>query len=180
MDIGGTLKSLRLARNLTQEDLADRCELTKGFISQVENNLTSPSIATLSDLIECLGSSLEEFFSARQQERVVFGKDDMFEKVDEEILKGSILWLVPDAQKNMMEPMLVRLGPGGRTAEIPAHDGEEFAYVLSGEIHLILGEACHRVGREESFCLHPRAPHHIENRGRREARFLWTSSPPSF
>ena len=180
MDIGGTLKSLRLARNLTQEDLADRCELTKGFISQVENNLTSPSIATLSDMIECLGSSLEEFFSARQQERIVFGKDDMFEKVDEESLRGSILWLVPSAQKNMMEPMLVRLGSGGRTAEIPAHEGEEFAYVLSGAIQLVLGNARYTISRGESFCIHPRAPHFIENRGKREARFLWTSTPPSF
>ncbi|HQA98221.1 MAG TPA: helix-turn-helix transcriptional regulator, partial [Clostridia bacterium] len=42
MDIGATLRALRLSRNLTQEDLADRCELSKGFISQVENNLTSP------------------------------------------------------------------------------------------------------------------------------------------
>ena len=63
MDIGGTLRRLRLSRNLTQEDLADRCELSKGFISQVENNLTSPSIATLTDLIECLGTSLKQFFS---------------------------------------------------------------------------------------------------------------------
>ena len=180
MDIGGTLKSLRLARNLTQEDLADRCELTKGFISQVENNLTSPSIATLSDMIECLGSSLEAFFSARQQEQIVFGKDDMFEKVDEGALKGSILWLVPDAQKNRMEPILVCLGPGGRTAEIPAHEGEEFAYVLAGEIHLVLGRTRHKVARYESFCLHPSAPHHIENRGRRGARFLWASTPPVF
>ena len=180
MDIGGTLKSLRLARNLTQEDLADRCELTKGFISQVENNLTSPSIATLSDMIECLGSSLEEFFSARQQERVVFGKDDMFEKVDEESLRGSILWLVPSAQKNMMEPMLVRLGPGGRTAEIPAHEGEEFAYVLSGRIQLVLGQVKYPLKQGESFCLHPRAPHYVENPGNKEAQFLWTSTPPSF
>jgi len=180
VDIGGTLKSLRLARNLTQEDLADRCELTKGFISQVENNLTSPSIATLSDMIECLGSSLEEFFSARQQERIVFKKDEMFEKVDEEGLKGSILWLVPSAQKNRMEPMLVCLGPGGRTAEIPAHEGEEFAYVLSGKVQLVLGETRYSLSRGESFCLHPEAPHHIENQGKREARFLWTSTPPSF
>ncbi|HPA61380.1 MAG TPA: helix-turn-helix transcriptional regulator, partial [Clostridia bacterium] len=63
MDIGATLRALRLSRNLTQEDLADRCELSKGFISQVENNLTSPSIATLTDMIECLGTTLKQFFS---------------------------------------------------------------------------------------------------------------------
>ena len=119
MDIGATLRSLRLARNLTQEDLADRCELSKGFISQVENNLTSPSIATLKDLIECLGTDLKQFFSEAAPEKVVFSREDMFEKEDPDLLRGGIVWLVPSAQKNRMEPMLVTLGPGGRTAEFP-------------------------------------------------------------
>ena len=111
-------------------------------------------------------------------ERIVF-KKAICSKVDEG-LKGSILWLVPSAQKNRMEPMLVCLGPGGRTAEIPAHEGEEFAYVLSGKVQLVLGEARYSLSRGESFCLHPEAPHRIENQGKREARFLWTSTPPSF
>lgn len=180
MDIGGTLRSLRLARNLTQEDLADRCELSKGFISQVENNLTSPSIATLRDLIECLGSSLKQFFSEIVPDKVVYGKEDMFEKEDDELLKGSIVWLIPSAQKNRMEPMLVTLGSGGRTAEFPAHGGEEFGYVLSGRIELIVGHMRYKVSSGESFSLHPDAPHFIQNPGGREARFLWTSTPPSF
>lgn len=180
MDIGSTLRRLRLSRNLTQEDLADRCELSKGFISQVENNLTSPSIATLKDLIECLGTTLKQFFSESAQEKIVFSSADMFEKEDPDLLRGSIVWLVPSAQKNRMEPMLVTLGPGGRTAEIPAHEGEEFCYVLSGRITLNVGELPHPLSRGESFCLHPDAPHYIINPGKREARFIWTSTPPSF
>ena len=50
MDIGEKLRLLRIRRGLTQEDMADRCELSKGFISQVERNLASPSIATLTDM----------------------------------------------------------------------------------------------------------------------------------
>ena len=46
MDIGDRIRRLRLQRGLTQEELADRCELSKGFISLVERDLTSPSIAT--------------------------------------------------------------------------------------------------------------------------------------
>ena len=180
MDIGATLRSLRLARNLTQEDLADRCELSKGFISQVENKLTSPSIATLKDMIECLGSSLKQFFSESAPEKVVFTRDDMFEKVDDDLLRGRIVWLIPDAQKNRMEPILVTLGPGGRTSEFPAHDGEEFGYVLEGEILMNAGRARYPVSSGESFCLHPDAPHFIENTGDREARFLWASTPPTF
>ena len=49
MDIGRKLKDLRVRKGLTQEELAGRAELTKGFISQLERNLTSPSIATLMD-----------------------------------------------------------------------------------------------------------------------------------
>ena len=47
MTIGNKIKNLRNLCQLTQEELADRCELTKGYISQLENDLTSPSISTL-------------------------------------------------------------------------------------------------------------------------------------
>ena len=72
MDIGEKLRQLRLQRGLTQEDMADRCELSKGFISQVERNLASPSIATLTDMLECLGSSLSLFFKEDKDEKTVF------------------------------------------------------------------------------------------------------------
>lgn len=179
MDIGANLRRLRLSLNLTQEELADRAELSKGFISQVENNLTSPSIATLMDLLECLGSSLKSFFSETAGEKIVFSKDDLFEKSDDEELKGVITWLVPNAQKNRMEPILVMLHQGGQTQVIPPHDGEEVGYVLSGVIHLVIGDNRHRVQAGESFCLHPMEPHHIINTFRRTARFIWVSTPPS-
>ena len=63
MEIGHKLKQLRVRQNLTLEELASRCELTKGFLSQVERNLTSPSIVTLNDILEALGSSLADFFT---------------------------------------------------------------------------------------------------------------------
>ena len=62
MDIGAKIKLLRIKNQLTLEELANRSELTKGFLSQVERNLTSPSIATLEDILEALGTSLGEFF----------------------------------------------------------------------------------------------------------------------
>lgn len=180
MDIGADLRSLRIARNLTQEELADRAELSKGFISQVERNLTSPSIATLTDLLECLGSNLSTFFAKTPDEKVVFSGEDHFVKEDDEGLKGEITWLIPNAQKNMLEPILVQLGPQGRTQELPPHEGEEFGYVLSGFVHLMLGHKRLKVAAGESFCLHPREPHHIFNPGKRRASFIWISTPPSF
>ena len=181
MKIGEKLRRLRLQRNLTQEEMADRCELTKGFISQVERDLASPSIATLTDMLECLGSDRKTFFSeADENEKVVFNPQDMFEKNDEETLRGGILWLVPSAQKNEMEPILMSIGPGGSSQEIPPHEGEEFGYVLAGSILLYNGEKKLKVKTGDSFCLHPTAPHHVENPGKRPAKVLWISTPPSF
>ena len=62
MEIGVKIKRLRLALNLTQEELADRTELSKSFISQVERDLTSPSIATLVDILQALGTAPNDFF----------------------------------------------------------------------------------------------------------------------
>ena len=72
MNIGTKLKNLRTLNGLTQGELADRCELTKGYISQLENDLTEPSISTLQDILKALGSSLKEFFSEEDEVQVVY------------------------------------------------------------------------------------------------------------
>ena len=72
MEIGEKIRRLRIEKQLTQEELANRCELSKGFISQLENDLTSPSIATLIDILEILGTNLREFFSDASEEKVTF------------------------------------------------------------------------------------------------------------
>jgi Predicted transcriptional regulators len=180
MHIGERLRTLRLQRGLTQEEMADRCELSKGFISQVERDQASPSIATLQDMLECLGSSLPAFFSRKAEEKIVFTDSDMFEKVDEETLKGSITWLIPDAQKNTMEPILLEIGPGGQSQTLPPHEGEEFGYVLKGSIQLIIGEKRIKVRQGDSFCLHPNSEHCLKNPGKSAAKVLWVSTPPSF
>ena len=72
MDLGGKIKQMRNQKGLTQEELADRCELTKGYISQLENNVHSPSIATLTDILVALGSNLAEFFKENFSENLTF------------------------------------------------------------------------------------------------------------
>ena len=79
MTIGNKIKSLRNFHQLTQEELADRCELTKGYISQIENDLTSPSISTLIDILSALGTTLHEFFKDEEDQRIVFTKEEYFE-----------------------------------------------------------------------------------------------------
>ena len=78
MDIGKKIKELRLQNDLTLEDLASRSELTKGFLSQLERNLTSPSISTLEDILEALGTNLSDFFREDKEEQIVFSTKDFF------------------------------------------------------------------------------------------------------
>ena len=180
MEIGSKIKELRMKNGLTQEELADRSELSKGFISQLENDVTSPSISTLEDILQCLGMTLSEFFAeVPQPPQIVFGEEDYFEKEDAE-LQTFTQWIIPNAQKNSLEPILVTLVPGGRTWEDDPHEGEEFGYVLAGSVVLRLGERSFRVRRGSSFCFKPSSVHFIENPGKTEARVLWVSTPPSF
>ena len=179
MEIGSKIKRMRLRLGLTQEELADRTELTKGFISQLERDITSPSIATLMDILEALGSNVGEFFSDHADEKVVYAAEDMF--IKEDACPGvAIKWLVTNAQKNALEPILVTMAPGSSTSPDDPHEGEEFGYVLSGSIQLACGDSRYKLRRADSFYFHPAGVHYLVNVGKGEARVLWVSTPPSF
>lgn len=152
MRIGSKIKELRVLKGLTQEELADRAELSKGFISQLERDLTSPSIATLVDILQCLGTDLKTFFDDTEDDRVVFKREDYFEKTDTE-LHNVIEWIIPNAQKNIMEPIRLTLEPGGSTYPDNPHEGEEFGYVLSGSISIIVGNKRYKAKRENRSIL---------------------------
>ena len=177
MNIGAKLKLLRQRCALTQEELGDRCELTKGYISQLENEVTSPSITTLSDILDALGTTLAEFFAEEAEDKVVFTQNDYFEKQDEE---HTITWLVPNSQKNEMEPIIVTIEPKGATTMDMPHEGEEFGLVLEGSVVLHLGKAIHKCKKGDTFYIVSNKPHYIENKGNTRAKVVWVASPPNF
>lgn len=179
MEIGGKIRELRNQKGLTQEELADRCELSKGFISQLENDLTSPSIATLIDILQCLGTNLKDFFNDADDEQIVFGREDFFEKIDAE-LHNKVEWIIPNAQKNMMEPIRVTLDADGSTYPDQPHEGEEFGYVLSGSITIVIGKRRIKAKKGDAFYYTPRSEHYITANGKTGAVFLWISTPPNF
>lgn len=179
MKIGEKIRRLRVKNSLTQEELAERCELTKGFISQVERDLTSPSIATLVDILEGLGTNLRDFFNDVEDEKVVFSKDDAFVTENQEY-KYTLQWVVPNAQKNLMEPILIEIQQGGSSKEDYPHEGEEFGYVISGIINIHIGNDKFKVRKGESFYFKANANHYISNEGKSVARVIWVSTPPSF
>ena len=177
MDIGNKLKELRVLKGLTQEELADRSELSKGFISQLERNLTSPSITTLMDILQCLGTSIGEFFNEAPDEQIVFGKQDYFVKEDTEY-KNEIKWIIPNAQENTMEPIYLTLQAGGSTCPDTPHEGEEFGYVLQGTVSIHLGSKTYKAKKGESFYYTADKTHFLSSKN--GATLIWVSSPPSF
>lgn len=177
MQIGKKIRALRQQLGLTQEELASRCELTKGYISQLENDLTSPSIATLIDILSALGTNLNEFFAEEPEEKIVFKGEDFFEKQTDAF---TLSWLVTNAQKNMMEPISVELNPHHCTEQDFPHEGEEFGFVLSGSIILHVGSKKYKCGKGESFYFTASKSHYVENASDKPAKFIWVSTPPTF
>lgn len=177
MDIGAKIKRLRLSNQLTLEELANRSELTKGFLSQLERDLTSPSIATLENILEALGTNLKDFFSEDEDEQIVFSKDDFFENTQDDY---KISYIIPNAQKNEMEPILIELKEDKKSMKIDPHDGEEFGYVIQGKVTLVNGEEEYDVKKGETFYLKGNLPHYIINKNDTLAKVIWVSTPPIF
>ncbi len=179
IDIGKRIKQLRIQNDLTLQELASRTELTKGFLSQLERNQTSPSLQTLEDITEALGTTMSHFFAEETQEQVVFTPEDAF--VDEQ--DGSTIhWIVPNAQKNEMEPIVIEIKPGHCSKVIEPHDGQEMGFVLSGKVVLV--RANHKksesVKKGDAFYIRGDEAHYLENRTNKNAVVLWISTPPRF
>jgi transcriptional regulator with XRE-family HTH domain len=177
MDIGRKIKQIRLQRDLTQEELASRTELTKGYISQLENDLSSPSISTLEDILNCLGVTLQDFFTESKEEKLVFGAADYFESTNGDCTNT---WLIPNSQKNDMEPIILTLPENGAAPERLPFEGEEFGYVLSGKINLVTAKGAYPVRVGECFSLDGKIQHTIKNAHKGESRLLWITTPSNF
>jgi uncharacterized cupin superfamily protein len=91
-----------------------------------------------------------------------------------------VMWVVPDCQKNSMEPIIMTLLPGGISYQDDPHEGEEFGYVLEGSIKLEMNDNKYTVTKGQSFYFKSDAKHLIRNNSGKKAVVLWVSTPPSF
>lgn len=176
--IGERISTMRQAKGLTQEELASRADLTKGFISQVERNLTSLSVESLLAILDALDEKPSAFFNETFVEKIVFKVKDRVELEKEDVASFQIL--VPAAQNRLMDPAFVALNPGEKMEEEGPHEGEEFGFVLSGGIELSLGGKVYKLKRGECFYFRASKRHSIANRRKTRALVLWVSSPPNF
>ncbi len=179
MDVGSKLKQLRLENGLTQQDLANRLELTKGYISQIERNISSPSMETFFSLLDVLGTNPFDFFNTNTDEQVVHSKEDFFIQ-ENDSLKHMISWIVPNALKYEMEPIIIEIEPGGTSVVDDPHPGEEFGYLLEGEVVLVLNKKRYIIKKGESFYYLANKEHYLINNSDKPAKILWVSTPPMF
>jgi len=176
LNIGKKLKALRLSSDLTQTELADRADLTKGFISQLENEQSSISVDSLVDILDALGISLQDFFSDEPPPQVVFSPNDR------RIIEGKgaekFELLIPGSTHNEMDPIMIELAAGESMDESNPQPGEQFGYVFSGTATLRINKKKYKVPSKHCFYFTSDQTHQITNEGNSIARFLWITTPP--
>jgi transcriptional regulator with XRE-family HTH domain len=178
MKIGERIKNLRQLSSLTQEELAERANLTKGFISQIERDLTSISLDSLIQILDALDENISDFFKEASQEKIVYRGTDRVAIEKEKIEKFELL--VPGSTNRRLEPILLTLKKGESTPKERPHEGEEFGFVLRGRVTLRFGREVLKLKKGECFYLSAEKEHWLHNSGSKEALVLWISSPPSF
>ena len=156
MEIGEKLRNLRIQKNLTQEELGERTDLSKGYISQLERDLSSPSMESFFDILEVLGVTPAEFFKQKtDDQKIVYKEEDTTFYSDDE--HGyHIKWLIP-------EPILLTLEKKGQYKQFTPSLSETFIYVLEGKVALQFGETLHEAKKGESIYYEASKPHRLQN-----------------
>jgi len=165
LDIGNQIRKLRTAREMTLQDLADLSGLSKPNLSQIENNLVTPPIATLLKISSALGVHIGHFFQESGQESgiVVVRKGDHYG-----VAKGQHISHIgyqykplayPKVDKRM-EPFIVHM-EARQADEIVYnnHRGEEFLYVLDGRLEFRCGESIVTLEEGDSLYFDSAMPH---------------------
>jgi transcriptional regulator with XRE-family HTH domain len=178
MKIGERIKNLRELSNLTQEELADRAGLTKGFISQIERDLTSISLDSFIQILGAMDENISDFFRESSEEKIDYREKDRVAIEKEKIHRFELL--VPGSTNRRLEPILLTLRKGQVTPKERPHEGEEFGYVLRGRVTLRFGKEALKLKKGECFYLSAEKEHWLQNTSSKEAVILWISSPPSF
>ncbi|SFG14252.1 helix-turn-helix domain-containing protein [Sporolactobacillus nakayamae] len=172
MLIGRKIKNLRLKSGLTQEELAERTDLTKGYISQIERDLSSPSIETFFELLAVLGSDPKSFFDDQTfDQKVVYQEPDQSEFSDEQ-LGYQVHWLVPESNEKQMEPIRLTLGIRGAFKTFEPSPSETFVYVLSGAIAVRLGKKFYHASTGDAIYYHATEEHQLINKGDMPAEMI--------
>ena len=174
--IGAHLRQLRARRKLSLAQVARAVGISVGFLSALERSQMSGSVGTLRKLARFYKTNILDFFDAtgnssrqvRPAERKVLEAGD---GVSMELLAWG---------NTVMEPHLFRIAPNAGSGESYSHEGEEFIYVLSGDLEIAVDGQQYNLSPGDSFYFESATPHRWKNPGRKETTVLWVNTPPTF
>jgi transcriptional regulator with XRE-family HTH domain len=177
IDLGRRLKALRIRQGLAQKDLAAQVGVTSSTISQIENSSIYPSLPALFKIAQSLSVDVGHFFqkSGGTDPVAVFsgnGGAVQFPRLSKGSIKGRML--LPVSVEAAVEPYLLEIPP---KKKLPAHffsfKGEEFGYLIEGELQVVINDAAHSMGAGDVIHLAGDMPTQWKNTGKRTAKLMW-------
>jgi DNA-binding transcriptional MerR regulator/quercetin dioxygenase-like cupin family protein len=174
--IGAHLRQLRGRKRLSLAEVAEAVGISVGFLSALERSQMSGSVGTLRKLARFYKTNILDFFDARgTNSRQVRPSERKVLEAGTGVRMELLAWGNP-----VMEPHLFRIAPQAGSGDSYAHEGEEFIYVLRGELEICVDGEQYRLKSGDSFYFESATPHRWKNPGRRETMVLWVNTPPTF
>lgn len=175
MQFGNKLKELRLANKLSLEQLAQQVGLTRSFLSQIEKDKTSPSLASLIKILEVFNVKMADFFQeVDTTSSVVLRKEEKNFFYDERS-RVKVASLSAGFRNPKMEPFYAEIKPG-RASELISSQGQTFCFILAGTLELILEEKAYVLKPGDSVYFDSSVPHRWKSVGKRKAVGLWVTN----
>jgi quercetin dioxygenase-like cupin family protein len=174
--LGGRLRALRAEQGITLAQLGQMVGLSPSYLSQIERDKASPSLVTLSSIAETLGVELRSFFEHPSPTWQVVRQGDG-EKLSAGQTGAVFEVLSSSAVRGKIEPCKVTFHPAMMT-ERESHPGEEFIFVLDGQLEIGVGEESFMLKRGDSIHYRASQPHYWRNSGTEQCSVVWAVSPP--
>lgn len=179
-NVGEAVRRLRSDRSLSVRTLAGRSGFSPSFISQIELNQASPSIASLERLAAALGVTLGDFFRGPDAPATAVTRAARRRRLTSWWSRARIEALSPMTAGRRFEAVLITIAPGGASGKRPyGRSGEHFAFVLEGAARLTLGLAVHDLAVGDAVTFNAATPHLWENAGTQRTRLVIVSSHPN-
>lgn len=189
MDIGGRLKSVREGRGMSQRELAGRAGLTSSAISLIEQNKSSPSVASLKRLLDAVPMTMSEFFSEVENTGPpkYFYTDDEFTELSPQDLglgrdaSRVSLRQLGDASRHSLQVLHETYPAGADTGpDLLTHEGEEAGVVIEGIIEVTVADQVRVLNPGDGYLFDSRLPHRFRNIGDSRCVVVSACTPPSF
>ena len=174
--IGLRLRNLRVQRGLSLGAVAKTVGISLGFLSAIERSQMSASVGTLRKLARFYKTNILEFFDpSKSNPNLVRPAMRKVLEAGPGVRMELLAW-----GNTVMEPHLFRISPSAGSGDSYSHEGEEFLYVLRGELKIALDTQEYRLKQGDSFYFESGMPHTWSNPGKTETCVLWVNTPPTF